>query len=277
MIDCTFFHGFPYTDIPQVGASVVVTTNGDPDLARRVAAEIATSVWEARDQFQTESLTPEIALRQAVAAVRTGGGPVVVNETSDNPGGGTPGDATHVLRAMLDLGLADELDAGRVRLHLRPRRGRPGPRRRRIGAVIDVRLGAKHDDLHGTPIEGPVYVKTLTDGEFVFTSPMTAGRRARWGATARLQIGGPGGLDVIVTSVRSQVFDREVFQLCGIDVTRCDLVVLKSSQHFRAGFGDLATMIITADSPGLTTLDVTVFTHDRADGAPLAPRPRHRL
>ncbi len=58
------------------------------------------------------------------------------------------------------------------------------------------------------------------------------------------------------------------------DITRYDLVVLKSSQHFRAGFADLATDIVTADSPGLTTLRVENFDHARADGPrwPLDPR-----
>lgn len=264
VIDCTFFHGFPYTDIAQVGASVVVTTNQDPELARRVATEMATTVWDRRDDFRAESLTPEIALRQAVAAAASSG-PVVVNETSDNPGGGTPGDATHLLRAVIDMNLRDQLDrivfgciydpavAGQAHAA-------------GSGATIDVQLGGKHDELHGAPIATPVYVKTLTDGAFVYSTPMFAGTETRWGPTARLQVGGQGGLDVVVTSMRSQIFDTEIFELCGIDVRRYDLVVLKSSQHFRAGFADLASEIITADSPGLTTLDVTVFDHGQADG-----------
>ncbi len=262
VIDCTFFHGFPYTDVPHVGASVVVTTNANPDLARRVAA--ATTVWDQRDGSRAESLTPEIALRRAVSAA-TKGGPVVVNETSDNPGGGTPGDATHLLRAMIEMGIADDLDRVVFGCIYDPAVATQA-HDAGVGATIEVRLGGKHDDLHGAPIEGSAYVKTLTDGEFVFSSPMLAGGRSRWGPTVRLQMGGAGGLDVIVTSWRSQVFDREILELCGIDVDRCDLIVLKSSQHFRAGFADVASEIITADSPGLTTLDITVFDHASADG-----------
>ncbi|MCP3854837.1 MAG: M81 family metallopeptidase [Actinomycetia bacterium] len=264
VIDCTFFHGFPYTDVPHVGASVVVTTNADPDLARRVAAAVATTVWDRRDDFRAESLTPEIALRRAVS-VAARGGPVVVNETSDNPGGGTPGDATHLLRAMIEMGIADEVERVVFGCIYDPAVATQA-HDAGVGATIEVRLGGKHDDLHGAPIEGSAYVKTLTDGEFVFSSPMLAGARSRWGPTVRLQMGGAGGLDVIVTSWRSQVFDREIFELCGIDVDRCDLIVLKSSQHFRAGFADIASEIITADSPGLTTLDITVFDHTSADG-----------
>ena len=46
--------------------------------------------------------------------------------------------------------------------------------------------------------------------------------------------------------------DAEIFLLHGIDVTRCSVAGLKSSQHFRAGFGDLASAIFTVDAPGLT-------------------------
>jgi len=79
--------------------------------------------------------------------------------------------------------------------------------------------------------------------------------------------------EVMLKLYPSQVFDAEVFALHGIDVAACDLVVLKSSQHFRAGFTDLATEILTADSPGLTTLRVENFPHARADGPrwPLDP------
>ncbi len=31
MIDCTIFHGFPYTDVPAVGMTVLTITDGNPD------------------------------------------------------------------------------------------------------------------------------------------------------------------------------------------------------------------------------------------------------
>jgi microcystin degradation protein MlrC len=87
------------------------------------------------------------------------------------------------------------------------------------------------------------------------------------GPMCRLRI---GTVDVIVSSVASQTFDPEVFLLHGIDVRRYKYIGLKSSQHFRAGFGDLAAEIITADSPGLTSQRVEVFDHTRPPG-PLWP------
>ena len=268
VIRAAFFHGFPYTDSPQAGASIVVTTLDDPALARRHARDLARQVWDRRNEFVHESLTPEVAIRQAISIAGERGGPVVVNDTADNPGGGTPGDATHVLRALLESGVERACFGFIYDPEVAQQAHDAGP-----GSTIDVRLGGKHDELHGAPLEVSAYVKTVSDGRFVHTSPMLAGVRANYGPMARLQVGTHREVDVLVGSARSQVFDAEVFALHGIDVTACDLVVLKSSQHFRAGFTDLATDILTADSPGLTTLRVENFPHLRADGPrwPLDP------
>lgn len=266
VVDVTVFHGFPFTDIENVGVHVVVTTDGDAELARAVGAEVGGWVWSNRERFRLESPTPDQAVRLALAADTTGG-PVVINETSDNPGGGTPGDGTHLLRALLEAEpgvpvvfgfLCDPDVAGAAH-------------RAGVGATIDVRLGGKHDELHGLPVEATVYVKALTDGRFTLRA-ISEGTRVNLGRSARLVVGGrSGAVQVIVVSHRSQTFDEQVFLLHGIDVTRYAVVALKSSNHFRAGFRDVASQIITADAPGLTTNRVEVFPHTRAS-RPLWPQ-----
>lgn len=277
VIDCTFFHGFPYTDVSFAGASVVVTTNNDTPLAQQVASSIAAQVWARRDEFRVEALSPEAAIRRVTGGVGRSSttspsddgparshGPRVINETSDNPGAGTPGDGTHFLRALVDA-VSSGIDLGRVCYGaiFDPATARQavtaGP-----GKTIHVRLGAKHDTLHGTPIEAPAYVRCLTDGRFTYRTPMFAGLADNWGPLVALNV---GGIEVLVTSRRSQVFDDRVFALCGIEIAEYDLVVVKSSQHFRAGFRDVAREIMTVDTPGLSTLAVEIFEPTTADGA----------
>jgi microcystin degradation protein MlrC len=182
-------------------------------------------------------------------------GPVVINDTSDNPGGGSPGDSTHLLRAILDAGLEGACYAFIYDPQTAALAHDAG-----IGATIRVRLGGKTDDLHGAPIEAEAYVKTLTDGRFRLTTPMGRGMAVDLGPSARLVI---GGVDIIVASERNQVLDDEVFLLHGINVRSRRIVALKSSAHFRAGFRDLAAAIITADAPGATTLHLEHFDHRR--------------
>jgi microcystin degradation protein MlrC len=262
VIDCTVFHGFPYVDVPNVGVHVVVTTDDDPTLAAECAREVGSWIWEHRERFRKEAHSPESAVLTARSLVAGGAAPVVVNETSDNPGGGSPGDGTHLLRAMLEADLQDAAFGFVADPEVAEQAHRAG-----VGARLEMRLGGKHGDLHGAPVEVSGIVRTLSDGRFVLQH-MMRGTRINLGRSARLQC---GGVDVIVTSEPFQTLDAEIFLLHGIDVTRCSVVGLKSSQHFRAGFGHLAGAILTADAPGLTTNHVEVFEHPRA-GRALWPR-----
>jgi microcystin degradation protein MlrC len=242
VIDVSFTHGFPHTDVPVITTSVLVTTDNDPDLAERIAREIVDLIYATIDDFRQLLPSPEEVVREALAAEAL---PVVIAEVSDNPGGGAPGNGTHLLRALLDAN--EPLTAfgfiwdPTVAAHAHG----AGP-----GATIDISLGGFSDDLHGAPIETSAYVKCVTDGIFTLTTPMGAGRRYNLGKMARLVI---GNVDVIVGSERSQTLDAELFLLHGIDVTRYRIVALKSMQHFRGGFQPIAGTILRTDPPGYTT------------------------
>ena len=245
LLDCAFVHGFPHTDVSIVGAAVLATADGDADLARTAARDVARRVWDGRAAFLQHLPGAEEAVRLALAAQER---PVIVAEVSDNPGGGAPGDGTHLLRALLRADAPGSC-FGFVWDPAVARQAHEAG----AGATIEVRLGGKTDPLHGAPIEARAYVKALTDGRFRYRTPMGAGRQADLGPMARLAI---GDVDVLVSSARTQTLDAEVFLLHGIDVARARIVALKSQQHFRAGFDRLAGTIIRCDTPGLTTVDL---------------------
>ena len=58
------------------------------------------------------------------------------------------------------------------------------------------------------------------------------------------------GLDLVITSLRTQVFHPEGFTKLGVDLQRCKIVVVKSTQHFHAGFYPIARAILYAGGPG---------------------------
>src|SRR5579875_1454876 len=43
--------GFAYADVPQMGPSVLVVSDGDPQRAQRAADQLAEELWQARQQF----------------------------------------------------------------------------------------------------------------------------------------------------------------------------------------------------------------------------------
>jgi len=260
VVDCTFFHGFPHTDTPDVCVSVLAVTNGDAELAKEASETVGRCVWEYRKQFLAQTPSPAEGLLLAVAAE---GRPIVVNETSDNPGGGTPGDGTHLLRAMIAANLSEACFGTIYDPAVVESAHSAG-----VGAYIEVLLGGKTDSLHGEPLFVRAYVKTLSDGKFLQSSPMWRGKQMNLGKSARLVV---DGIDIIVCSVSSQVFDEQVFLLHGIDVAQYKIVALKSSQHFRAAYEAIAKEIITVDSPGLSTRQLSNFDYKRV------PRPIYPL
>lgn len=252
ILDCTFFHGFPQTDIPSTRVSVLATADGDAALARRAAEDVAERVWAIRTKFAPAVTPPAEAVRRALTAE---GQPVVINEPADNPGGGGPGDGTHLLRAMLDARVRNACFGFLTDPETARQAHRAG-----VGETISVRLGGKSGPLGGATIEGRAYVKALTDGRFIQQSPMGAGAQVDLGPMARLEL---GGIDVLVSTKRQQTLDPEVFLLHGIDVRRCKIVALKSEAHFRAAFEPIAVAIIPADAPGLATRDLPTLPYRR--------------
>lgn len=255
VIDVSWFHGFPYTDIPHVGCHFAVTVRGDRATAAQLGARAAQALWDQREAFRPQSLSADEAVELAQTADKL---PVVINETSDNCGGGAPGDGTHLLRAMLDaqlekacFGFVVDPDVARLAHDAG------------VGRRIDVSLGGKTDDLHGEPLQLSAYVKALHDGRVKMLA-MAKGAPMNLGLLARLVV---DGVDVIVASNRSQTFDTAPFTAVGIDVLDYPIIALKSSNHFRAGFQELAGTIITADPPGLTTHHIEVFERGRVNQA----------
>jgi microcystin degradation protein MlrC len=258
IIDVSWFHGFPYTDIEHVGTHICITSKGERDKTVSLAKEVATNLWDCRDNFKPLSLSAHEAVKQAQASETR---PVVINETSDNCGGGAPGDGTHLLRAMLDAHLDNACFGFIVDADVASQAHEAG-----VGATINVSLGGRHDDLHGEPLDLQVYVKALHDGRLTMQA-MAKGSRINYGKIARLIV---SDMDIIVASRRSQTFDTEPFLAVGIDVTKLDYIALKSSNHFRAGFADITSEIVTADPPGLTTHHIEIFPRKHAMG-PLWP------
>lgn len=135
VVDCTFFHGFPYTDIKHVGVSVLSITNDDSPLATKVSGNVANQILATKEKFFSKTISPREGLEQAL---QQEGHPIVINETSDNPGGGTPGDGTYLLRAMLDMGLENACFAFIYDKEVADLAHEAG-----VGAYIDIKLGGK--------------------------------------------------------------------------------------------------------------------------------------
>ncbi|MDP6466922.1 MAG: M81 family metallopeptidase [Pirellulaceae bacterium] len=273
ILTATVSMGFPFADIRDAGVSVLVTTDRDEDLANRKVDELASWLWDLRDD-----LTPKLTSIEEVMQFvddHPDDGLTLVADGSDNPGGGAPCDGTVALHAMIEVGF----QGGAVGVLFDPETAAQA-HQAGVGKTIHVRLGGKTDDKHGAPVTGDAYVRSLSDGSFVHQGPMFHGVLDHLGPTATLVI---GGVEVVVASQRRQCLDVEMLRIAGIEPTHRRLLVVKSAVHFRADFGPLAAHIFDADTPGIHRPDFAMFNYRRLrepiyplhEQAAWPPRPQH--
>jgi microcystin degradation protein MlrC len=63
------------------------------------------------------------------------------------------------------------------------------------------------------------------------------------------------GIDIVVNTHRTQVFNPDAFTNVGIDPTQKRILVVKSMQHFYAGFAPIAAQILYVAAPGALVPD----------------------
>jgi microcystin degradation protein MlrC len=254
VITASIVAGFPYADIPMTGMSVYVATDGDQALADACADELAHFAWEHRAAFQSTPMSVAAAVEYAL----THPGPICLADVADNTGAGTSGDGTEILRELVRR----EARSAVVALMYDPETVEQAISAG-VGATIDARIGGKVDDRHGAPVDASAYVRTITDGYFVNDGPMGTGSSATMGRTVVLEIGGRGGIEVICTQHRYAPNDANALRSVGIEPTKRQIVVIKSSVHYRADFTPLMREIVEVDAPGLSTPNWSRFDFQR--------------
>ncbi|SIR03630.1 MULTISPECIES: M81 family metallopeptidase [unclassified Bosea (in: a-proteobacteria)] len=253
MVHCAAFHGFPYADTSAGCVSVLAIADGDWHLAMSAARDVADLIWGMRHSLLIDLPGAEEGLDIALGHDAE---PVIVNETSDNPGAGAPGDGTGLLAAMI------KRDAPRTCfVHMADAEVVAAAHKAGEGSTIAVALGGKADRLHGEPLSVEAKVVLNTRCRFVASSPMGKGGQRDLGLSTRLRI---GNVDVVVTELKSQLLDDEMMKIHGMKMADYKVIAIKSSQHFRAFFEPVAARIVTVDTPGIATFKFERFDYKTA-------------
>jgi microcystin degradation protein MlrC len=128
-----------------------------------------------------------------------------------------------------------------------------------LGATLALRLGGKCGVASGTPVDLHVTVMGLAEQvtQRFGTAPIVMGPSA-W---VRAE-----GIDLVLCSLRTQTFHPEAMMALGLDPTTPRIIVVKSMQHFHAGFALIAREILYASSPGALSQDVTTIAYTKRIG-----------
>jgi microcystin degradation protein MlrC len=232
--------GFPAADIESC-SPVVFGYGEDPEHLRRLVDELEAAVNRAEPDFIQVLLTPEQAVERAVTISEGQNRPVVIADTQDNPGAGGNATTTGMLKALLDVDakksvLASMFNPGIAALAHEAGAG---------GRITATFAGSASPG--DAPLTGQFEVAALSDGHIRFDGPMMNGNELELGATAVLR---SGNVQVIVTSRKAQIMDRNQLRMAGIVPEDQLILVLKSSVHFRADFQPIASEVLVACAPG---------------------------
>lgn len=243
VLSISLIHGFPWGDHPDAGSQALVIADGDAGLAAAVADDQAAALWTLRHALLPPLPGIDAALDLALAEPA---GPVVLADQADNPGGGAPGDATFLLRRVLERGLTGVVSGiywDPIAVRLCAEAGE--------GATLDLRLGGKLGPMSGDPLDLRITVRAVRDGltQRFGTLPVPLGRMV-WACVARPDGGPDGGVDLVLNDLRTQVLHPEAFTALGIDLGAARIVCVKSSTHWRAGFAPIAARLIDVATPG---------------------------
>jgi microcystin degradation protein MlrC len=224
------FYGFPWSDVPDVGAAVHVITNNDQVLADSIANDMADYIWRVREDFAGGNFPmPTEAVEKTKEAIQAEQTPVVMGDYSDRPG-----DATWILKQLIDEKVEGILYACLTDAPALEKLKENGTK---PGDEIDMDLGGYTGDQAGIPVN--------IKGKVKFFGP-------KWSYENVAVIDFGNNNTLIITPAYEQITSPERLRFGPINPDNYQVFVVKSRVHFRRGFDEtgFAKTILVVDAPG---------------------------
>jgi microcystin degradation protein MlrC len=242
-------HSFPWGDVAAMGTQVFLYTDNDPAGAAKLARALADELIGLREQLCSPAVGVDAALDEALAF---DGGPVVISDGSDNPGGGAASDATFILRRMVERGITNAAlgpmwDPIAVRIA-----SDAG-----VGARLMLRIGGKISPLSGDPMDLMCTVKAL-EPDLIQTG--LSNTPTPMGGCALVEA---EGIEILLVTLRNQAMGTDLFTGIGCDLAAKKIIVVKSSQHFYASYSKIAKHVVYADAPGSVARDLNTLPYKK--------------
>lgn len=239
------FFGFPFADVPDVGMTIECMTNGNPDLARKAADDVAAWAWRRRKQLLDTAKVHPIpeGVRLAKQALADGAWPVVLADHSDRSGS-----ATWILEQVIRQDLSDVMIATIADLEAVEAVKTKGLK---AGDPFDMEVGGRADDSAGAPVrvQGTVALVTRAFGR-------------DWVSVAF----GRNNLVVLSQYLTQVMYPSD---LTGFGADKFKVFAIKSRVHFRRGFDDSGfaktILLVEPEQPFLGTVRLEALPYKNVD------------
>ncbi|NBO92436.1 MAG: M81 family peptidase, partial [Planctomycetia bacterium] len=234
--------GFPYADVPEMGAAAIAVTDGNDALAQQVANQLGSTIWQHREELVGQL----ISIDDAVRTTATAAAPVGLLDMGDNVGGGSPGDSTSLVHALLAQGVRPCFVCLYAPQVVRAA-GTAG-----VGGRFRARVGTP-------PLEAEFTVRGLADGRYTDSQVRHGGQTTYdQGATAVIET--DTGLTIMATTRRAGPWSIRQLTAFGVDPATFRAIVIKGVHAPFAAYAPVCPTLIRVDTPGTTTANLDALT-----------------
>jgi microcystin degradation protein MlrC len=246
-VNVNVFFGFPFADVVDVGMTIQVLTNGKPELAEKIARDMADAAWRQREALLTSAKVVSIGdgVRLAKQAVADAAKPVVLADYSDRSGS-----ATFLLREIFAQGLSNTLIATIADQDATAKLKAEGAK---AGDPFDIEIGGRVDESAGAPLRVKGTILNAVEGQGQFWATISFGR----------------GNVLVLSTYLVQVMEPESLKPLGLDVDAFEVFAIKSRVHFRRGFHDSGfaktILLVEPSEPFLGTVHLDALPYRNVD------------
>jgi microcystin degradation protein MlrC len=241
------FFGFPFADVPDVGITVQVMTNGNAELAETIARDIADLAWRKREALLGSTKIHSIAEGVGLAkqAIAQGATPVVLADHSDRSGS-----ATFLVKEIIAQDLSNVLIATIADAAATAKLKAEGAK---AGDAFDMEIGGLVDESAGTPVRIQGTILNAVEGHGQFWVVVKFGRDNV----------------LILSTYLVQVMEPFSLRALGLDLDAFKAFAIKSRVHFRRGFDDngfaKTILLVEPDQPFLGTVHLDALPYRNVD------------
>lgn len=242
--------GFSYSDVAEAGVAFVISfQQGCERIADHACSKLAEMAWRLREQGLV-TYKPIRKLLKEILPVHNG--PIIIAEPADNIGAGAPGDATDILKALI------EFDVPKCAAIMADARAVRALARTAIGQTTRITLGGRGSNLCAGPINLDVRLLARSDGRFTLADPNShlaaiGGRDIRMGPSVLVS---HRGLTLMINSKKTPPWDLGQWTSLGVDPRSFDLIVVKAAVAHRQAYDQIAAENYVADSLGACSADL---------------------
>ncbi len=251
VIDVSFFFGFAWSDVEQLGASVVAITDNNQDLAQEICEDLVKLSHDLHHELTTGTNIYSVA-EGVELAIRKGNDskkPIIILDHSDRLN-----ETTFVLKELIKQGAkkaAHPLLWDKEAVKLCQKSG--------VGNKITLAVGSKSSKDGGGPVKVTGKVLFVGEKQYIGTGPMRKGSLVNHGLTAILDV---NGIWLQLTERSNSLIDADPIIQFGRELNDFDIIVTKSKTHFRAVYEEAGEEIIIVDAPAYSPVDLSVFNYN---------------